>query len=69
MSVCEYHERGKHSQKPRTQTSQAQWMGMNSADAGDVGSIPDLGRSHVPWNCWAHESQLLSLKPVPELHF
>ena len=32
------------------------------ANAGDTGSSPGLGRSHVPWSCWAHEPQLLSLR-------
>ena len=31
------------------------------ANAGDTGSSPGLGRSHVPWSIWAHEPQLLSL--------
>ena len=30
------------------------------ANAGDTGLIPDPGRSHVPWNNWAHTAQLLS---------
>ena len=33
----------------------------NPASAGDVGSIPDLGRPRVPWNHGAHAPQLLSL--------
>ena len=32
------------------------------ANAGDMGSSPGLGRSHMPWNSWAHEPQLLSLR-------
>ena len=32
------------------------------ADAGDTGSSPGLGRSHVPRNNWAREPQLLSLR-------
>ena len=32
------------------------------ANAGDVGSSPGLGRSHMPWSNWAHEPQLLSLR-------
>ena len=32
------------------------------ANAGDTGSIPGLGRSHMPWSNWAHEPQLLSLR-------
>ena len=32
------------------------------ANAGDMGSSPGLGRSHVPWSNWAHEPQLLSLR-------
>ena len=38
------------------------------AYAGDIGSIPDLGRSHMPRSNWAHVPQLLSphaLEPVP----
>ena len=32
------------------------------ANAGDMGSSPGLGRSRMPWRCWAHEPQLLSLR-------
>ena len=32
------------------------------ANAGDMGSSPDLGRSHMPRSDWAHEPQLLSLR-------
>ena len=31
------------------------------ANAGDAGSSPGLGRSHLPRSNWAHEPQLLSL--------
>ena len=31
------------------------------ANAGDMGSSPGLGRSHVPWNNLARAPQLLSL--------
>ena len=31
------------------------------ANAGDTGSSPGLGRSHMPWRNWAREPQLLSL--------
>ena len=31
------------------------------ANAGDMGSSPGLGRSHMPQSSWAHEPQLLSL--------
>ena len=31
------------------------------ANAGDMGSSPATGRSHMPRNNWAHEPQLLSL--------
>ena len=31
------------------------------ANAGDTGSSPSLGRSHMPRSSWAHEPQLLSL--------
>ena len=31
------------------------------ANAGDTGSSPGLGRSHMPWSNWASEPQLLSL--------
>ena len=32
------------------------------ANAGDTGSSPGLGRSHMPWSNWAREPQLLSLR-------
>ena len=32
------------------------------ADAGDTGSSPGLGRSHMPQSNWAREPQLLSLR-------
>ena len=32
------------------------------ANEGDTGSIPDLGRSHMPWNNRAGGSQPLSLR-------
>ena len=32
------------------------------ANAGDTGSIPDPGRSHMPRSNWAREPQLLSLR-------
>ena len=32
------------------------------ANAGDTGSSPGLGRSHMPWSGWAREPQLLSLR-------
>ena len=32
------------------------------ANAGDTGSSPGLGRSHMPWRDWAREPQLLSLR-------
>ena len=32
------------------------------ADAGDTGSSPGLGRSHMPRSNWAHQPQLLSLR-------
>ena len=32
------------------------------ADAGDTGSSPGLGGSHVPRSSWAHEPRLLSLR-------
>ena len=31
-------------------------------NAGDTGSSPGLGRSHMPRSSWAHEPQLLSLR-------
>ena len=37
------------------------------ANAGDTGSIPGLGRSHMPWSNWARAPQLLKpahLEPV-----
>ena len=32
------------------------------ANAGDMGSSPGLGRSHMPWSNQAREPQLLSLR-------
>ena len=32
------------------------------ANAGDTGSSPGLGGSHMPWSSWAREAQLLSLR-------
>ena len=32
------------------------------ANAGDMGSSPGMGRSHMPHSGWAHEPQLLSLR-------
>ena len=32
------------------------------ANAGDAGSSPGLGRSHMPRSDWAREPQLLSLR-------
>ena len=32
------------------------------ANAGDTGSSPGLGGSHMPQRNWAHEPQLLSLR-------
>ena len=32
------------------------------ANAGDMGSSPGLGRSHMLWSNWAREPQLLSLR-------
>ena len=32
------------------------------ASAGDAGSGPGLGGSHVPWSDWAREPQLLGLR-------
>ena len=32
------------------------------ANSGNTGSSPGLGRSHMPWNGWAREPQLLSLR-------
>ena len=40
------------------------------ASAGHTGSIPGLGRSHMPWSNWARAPQLLSLRSrahVPQL--
>ena len=36
-------------------------VGSLPANAGDTGSSPGLGRSHMPQSDWAHEPQLLSL--------
>ena len=39
------------------------------ASVGDVGSIPDPGRSHVPRSTWAGAPQLLSLQvTTTEVH-
>ena len=32
------------------------------ANAGDTGSSPGLGRSHMLWSSWAYKPQLLSLR-------
>ena len=32
------------------------------ANAGNTGSSPGLGGSHMPWSSWAREPQLLSLR-------
>ena len=32
------------------------------ASAGDAGSSPGLGGSHMPWSTWARGPQLLSLR-------
>ena len=37
-------------------------VGSPPADAGDAGSTPGLGGSHVPRSNWAREPQLLSLR-------
>ena len=37
-------------------------VGNLPANAGDTGSSPGLGRSHMPRGGWAHEPQLLSLR-------
>ena len=37
-------------------------VGSLPADAGDTGSSPGLGGSHMPWSDWAREPQLLSLR-------
>ena len=37
-------------------------VGSLPADAGDMGSGPGLGRSHMPQSSWAREPQLLSLR-------
>ena len=37
-------------------------VGSLPANAGDTGSSPGLGRSHVPRSGWAREPQLLSLR-------
>ena len=37
-------------------------MGENSlANAGEMGSVPDVGRFHMPWSYKAHASQPLGL--------
>ena len=37
-------------------------VGNLPASAGDTGSSPGLGRSHMPRSGWAREPQLLSLR-------
>ena len=37
-------------------------VGSLPASAGDAGSGPGLGGSHMPWSGWAREPQLLSLR-------
>ena len=37
-------------------------VGSLPANAGDTGSSPGLGRSHMPRSSWAREPQLLSLR-------
>ena len=37
-------------------------VGSLPANAGNIGSSPDLGRSHMLQSSWAHEPQLLSLR-------
>ena len=37
-------------------------VGSPPAGAGDTGSSPGLGGSHMPWSGWAREPQLLSLR-------
>ena len=37
-------------------------VGSLPADAGDTGSSPGLGRSHMPRSGWARVPQLLSLR-------
>ena len=39
-------------------------VGSPPANAGDTGSCPGLGRSHMPRSGWAPEPQLLSLRSV-----
>ena len=36
-------------------------VGSLPVNAGDTGSSPGLGGSHMPWSSWAHAPQLLSL--------
>ena len=36
-------------------------VGNLPVNAGDTGSSPGLGRSHMPRSDWAHEPQLLNL--------
>ena len=40
----------------------AQWWRICLLSAGDTGSSPGLGRSHMPRSNWAREPQLLSLR-------
>lgn len=40
------------------QTSRGPMVNNRPADAGNMGWIPALGRSHVPWSSYAHAAQL-----------
>ena len=40
----------------------AQWLRVCLPNAGDTGSSPDLGGSHMPRSSWAREPQILSLR-------
>ena len=40
------------------QTSRGPMVNNRPADAGNMGWIPALGRSHVPWSSYARAAQL-----------
>ena len=48
--------------KPPTRFPGGTVVGGLPANAGDAGSGPGLGGSHMPWSSWAREPQLLSLR-------
>ena len=60
--ACDLADKTRTHQTGRRQRLSSWLSGKNlPVNAGDVGSVPDLGRSPMPWNSEAHVSQLLSL--------